>query len=287
MKGFEFLHNITIGQYLPTGSVIHRLHPATKMLAATLLVTALIISGTASGLVFMLLMTGAGLAVARIPLRYAARGLRPAVPIIVLVALLQVLFVSQSDAGPVLWEWWIIAITPASFLLAGITVLRLAALVLVISFFTLCTGSRELTHGTERLLRPLGRIGFPAHEFAMVVTVALRFLPILSLEAEHLVKAQASRGADFGRGRMGLFKRLYRMMPLLVPLFIGSLRRGERLVLAMEARCYTGGEGRTQLIRFRAGRADAVAIVVVSAVAALLLVMHFGRLDGVIRALLT
>jgi energy-coupling factor transport system permease protein len=121
----------------------------------------------------------------------------------------------------------------------------------------------------------------------MIVTIALRFLPMLSVEAEHLVKAQASRGADFGRGRMGLFKRLYRMMPLLVPLFIASLRRGEHLALAMEARCYTGGQGRTQLIRFRAGPADGVAVTVAALTAALLVTAHFCHLDNVIRAVFT
>jgi energy-coupling factor transport system permease protein len=282
MKGFEFLHNITIGQYLPTGSTIHRLHPATKMMVSALLVSALIISTSLSGLMLMLILTGAGMVVAKIPLRYAAGGLRPAIPIIVLVAVLQVLFVSGSDGGQVFWEGWIITITARDFLVAGTTALRLIVLVLVISFFTLTTGVKELTHGTERLLRPLSRIGFPGHELALVVTIALRFLPILSLEAEHLVKAQASRGADFGRGRMGLFKRLYRMMPLLVPLFITSLRRGENLVLAMEARCYSGGSGRTQLIRFTTGTADIVATVGAVLVVALLLVMHFGRADQII-----
>ena len=284
MKDFEFLHNITIGQYLPTGSVIHRLHPATKMLAAGLLVTALIISATVSGLLLVLVLTGVGLKIGRIPIGYAARGIRSAVPIIVLVAVLQILFATGNDSGRVLWEGWIIKLTTRDFLVAGTTALRLVVLVLIITFFTLCTASKELTHGSERLLRPLTRIGFPAHELAMVIAVALRFLPILSVQAEHLVKAQASRGADFGKGRMGLFKRLYRMMPLLVPLFIASLRRGETLVLAMEARCYNGGKDRTQLMRFQAGRADVIAICATSLVVGLLLTMHYSRLDEVIWA---
>jgi energy-coupling factor transport system permease protein len=161
-------------------------------------------------------------------------------------------------------------------------------LILLISLFTLCTSSRELTHGTERLLRPLARVGFPAHEFSMVVAIALRFLPILSVEAESLVKAQLSRGADFGSGRtMGIFKRLFRMMPLFIPLFIASLRRGENIVLAMEARGYSGSRGRTRLIRYRSGRADTVALVFVCIASAIVLILHFARVDARIWSFIT
>lgn len=282
MKDFEFLHNITIGQYLPTGSFVHRLHPTSKMIMAGLCVGAAIVSGSVSGftLVFVLLL--AAVRIARIPVLYVLRGLRPAVPIIVFVAVLQILFASGSDGGAEIWSGWIIRITTRDFLVAGITAFRLVIIILLISLFTFCTSSKELTHGTEGLLRPLARIGFPAHELALVLTIALRFLPLLAVEAEHLVKAQVSRGADFGRGRMGLFKRVYRMLPLFVPLFLASLRRGENLALAMEARCYTGGGGRTQLVRFRFHPSDGLAIAAVIAVNAAELAMHFCRLDRII-----
>lgn len=286
MKGFEFLHNITVGQYLPRDSVVHRLHPATKMLSAALLVTALIISASLTGLVVTLFALLAGFAVAQISVAYAIRGLKPAIPILVLIAVLQILFVSGGESEHVIWQAWIIRITPRSFLIAGLTALRLVVLILVITLFTLCTSSRELTHGTERLLRPLSRIGFPAHELSMVVTIALRFLPILAEEAEHLVKAQVSRGADFGRGRSGLFKRLFRMMPLLVPLFIASLRRGEVLAQAMAARCYSGSAGRSQLVRFERGRADLFAYGGTAVLCAAILVSHFARLDMRVWAVL-
>jgi energy-coupling factor transport system permease protein len=278
----EFLHNITIGQYLPADSPIHRLHPTTKMLMAGLCVTAAILSGSLGGFLIMLLAVTAGLKIARIPLGYAYRGLRPAVPIIALVALIQILFSSQSDRGAVLWSGWIITITAGDFLAAGTMAVRLAVLILIISLFTLCTSSKELTHGTEQMLRPLGRIGFPAHELALVLTIALRFLPLLAMEAERLIKAQVSRGADFGRRRVGLFKRIYRMFPLFVPLFLASLRRGEHLALAMEARCYTGGKGRTRLIRFRFGPADGAAIAAAALLTAVVLAAHFLRVDRVV-----
>lgn len=282
MKNFEFLHNITIGQYLPTGSAIHRSHPAAKMFSAGLLVMAVIISGSVSSLLFAFGLIITGMKIAKIPFKYALRGIRPALPIIILVVLLQVLFASQGDGGTVYWESRIIAITSRDFLVAGVTALRLVVLILTISFFTLCTDIKELTHGTERLLKPLERFRFPVHELSMIITVTLRFLPILSDEAESLIKAQASRGADFGKGRMGFFKRVYRMLPLFVPLLITSLHRAENLAMAMEARCYTGGKGRTQLVRFYIRRTDIAGVITVCIAAAVIVVFHFSRLDFII-----
>jgi energy-coupling factor transport system permease protein len=287
MKNFEFLHNVTIGQYLPTGSVIHRLHPAVKMLAAGLLVTATIIVTGVSSLFFALAATLAGMIIARIPFAYAVRGIRPALPILVFVAILQILFTGHGfgglDGGVVFWKTRFITISSISFFAAGITALRLVVLILIISFFTLCTDVKELSHGTERLLKPFERIRIPAHELSMIITVTMRFLPILSDEAESLIKAQASRGADFGKGKMGLFKRVYRMLPLFVPLLINSLRRAENLVLAMESRCYTGGKGRTHLVRFKIRRADVLAILSVCVVAAIIIISNFGRVDTAVK----
>jgi energy-coupling factor transport system permease protein len=254
------------------------------MLGAGMLVMAVIISASLSSLSFALIVTLIGMKLARIPFIYALRGIRPAIPIIVFVALLQVLFASQGDAGTVYWESRLISITTGDFLVAGVTALRLVVLILIISFFTLCTDVKELTHGTERLLKPLERIRFPVHEFSMIITVTLRFLPILSDEAENLIKAQASRGADFGKGRMGFFKRVYRMLPLFVPLLIASLHRAENLALAMEARCYTGGEGRTQLVRFHIRRFDIAGLITTCVISAAVLAIHFSRLDATIWA---
>jgi len=279
MKDFDFLRNVTIGQYLPTNSVLHRLHPGTKMMIVAVMMIALIISSSLSGLAFSLVLLAIGFAVAKIPVGFALSGLKPAIPILVLVAVLQILFVSPRD-DQAIWQWWIIRITPGSFLVALITALRLVVLILIVSLFTMCTAARELTHGTERIVRPLARLGFPAHDFSMVVTITLRFLPILSVEAENLVKAQMSRGADFGSGRRaGVFKRLFRMMPLFIPLFISSLRRGENMVLAMEARGYSGSADRTRMIRYRSGRADVIVFLVVCLAAAIILVLHFARAD--------
>jgi energy-coupling factor transport system permease protein len=261
LSEFEFLRNVTIGQYLPTDSVIHRLDPRAKLLMVTLLIVGSVASASLIGLAFTLAIVLCALVVARVPLRYAARGLRPAWPFLAFIALLQVLTVPQAKSGQTLWQWWRITITTAGLLTAAITLTRFVTLILGISLFTLSIRTTELTHGIEHLLRPLQQIGLPAHEFALTVVIALRFIPFLALEAERIAKAQASRGADFGRGRMGIFKRATRMLPLLVPLFVTALRRAETLALAMEARCYMGGRGRTRLIRLYARPGDALAVV--------------------------
>jgi energy-coupling factor transport system permease protein len=241
---------------------------------------AVVIAGSVISLIAALAAVLAGISCARIPWRYALRGLRPAVPIFILLGLLQILFATRSDVGVVLWRIGFVAITVQDFILAAKMIGRLIVLILTISLFSFATSSKELTHGTEKFFSPLRIIGFPAHELALVLTIALRFLPLLALEAERLIKAQVSRGADFGKGRMGLFKRIYRMLPLFAPLFLAALRRAEHLILAMEARCYTGGKGRTQLLHFRLRPADGLAAVVCSAAACLILAVHFMRIDA-------
>jgi energy-coupling factor transport system permease protein len=189
----------------------------------------------------------------------------------------------------VLWQWRWIAITSMDMSAAAVSLVRFVALILGLSLFSFSTSTTELAHGTERLLRPLQRLGLPAHECSLMLVIALRFVPLLALEAERIAKAQASRGADGGRGRSGRgkmnpqavnpFKRARRMLPLLVPLFVIALRRAETLALAMEARCYTGGKGRTHLIRLEARWSDGLAILLVAILVAGLLAATQLNLD--------
>jgi len=279
---FEFLRHVTIGQYLPTGSLIHRLDPRAKLLMVGLFLAGVVGGTSVSGLMGALVVVLVGLTLARIPLRYAAQGLRPALPFLVLLALLQVFTITRNDVGTVLWQWWRITITVTDLLMAWITLLRFTVLVLGLSLFSFSTSLTELTHGTEHLLRPLQRLHFPAHELALTMAIAIRFVPLLALETERLAKAQASRGADFGRGRMNVFQRAVRLLPLLIPLFVTALQRAETLVLAMEARCYTGGRGRTHLIHLQARPADVLAIVLALLLAAALLAAGELNLDSVL-----
>jgi energy-coupling factor transport system permease protein len=161
----------------------------------------------------------------------------------------------------------------------------LFALIVLTSLLTLSTTTTELAHGTEELLAPLQRVGLPAHELALVVAIALRFVPTLALQMERIVKAQIARGADFGTGsRLRIVKTIRRLTPLLIPLFLVSLRRSEALILAMEARGYTGGKGRTRRARLRARPADYVALAAAVLYCILMLRIDFSALD---RALVT
>jgi energy-coupling factor transport system permease protein len=268
VSDFEFLRHVTIGQYLPTDSVIHRLDPRAKLWMVMLLVVGTVASTSLLGLVYALLSVLGALLIARVPLRFALKGLRPALPFLAIIALIQIFVVPPAAPGQVLFHWWRLTVTTASIGAAFVTLIRFGVLILAISLFSLSTRTTELTHGIEHLLRPLQKIRLPAHEFALTVVIALRFVPLLALEAERIVKAQASRGADFGHGRMGVLKRARRMLPLLVPLFVTALRRAETLALAMEARSYMGGRGRTNLIQLRARPNDGLAVACALLVAA-------------------
>ncbi|MBN1936148.1 MAG: energy-coupling factor transporter transmembrane protein EcfT [Anaerolineae bacterium] len=260
MSEFEFLGNVTIGQYLPTGSSFHRLDPRAKIIIFVFALGGLVTCASLIGMIAVLFLVIGVLALARIPLRYALRGLRPVLPFLILLALMQVFALPANDVPPVLWQWWRLTVTVVDLQMAALALTRFVALILVISLFSFAMRTVELTHGVEHLLRPLQRWGLPAHELALIVLIALRFVPLLAMETERLAKAQASRGADFGSGKGNVFKRAVRLLPLLVPLFLTALHRAEALALAMEARCYTGGSGRTNLIQLHSTQADWIAV---------------------------
>ncbi|MGC8785803.1 MAG: energy-coupling factor transporter transmembrane component T family protein [Anaerolineae bacterium] len=277
---FEFLGRVTIGQYLPTGSILHRLDPRVKLLMGLLLITVAVVCQSLVGMLVLLVAVLVGLAWARIPLRFALSGLRSMLPYLLLLALLQVFAIPQySSHATVLWRWTILTMTDRSLVAGILLVARFSILVLGLGLFSFSTTTTELTHGIEYLLSPWQKLGIPAHEFALAVNIALRFLPIVAEEAERLMKAQASRGADFGRGRLNFVQRTRRMLPLLVPLFLVSLRRADHLIEAMEARCYLGGKGRTHLIHLQARSADYLALCIALALAAFTLTLHAMHID--------
>jgi energy-coupling factor transport system permease protein len=244
---FELLRNITLGQYLPTGSYLHRMDPRAKIAAAFLLVAALSFTASLAGNAVLLIVCLGIVAAGRIPMRYALRGLLPAVPFLIILAVMQLLFFGRAydPSSPVVFGWGWIVVTAAVVRLVLVSAARFVELLLVTSVFTLTTTTTELTHGIESLLRPFRRLRVPGHELALVVTIAIRFVPTLALEAERLMKAQASRGGRIGGSRWQFIERTRQMLPILVPLFTFALRRGEELIVAMEARAYTGGAGRT------------------------------------------
>ena len=289
MAEFELLRYVTIGQYLPTGSFVHRLDPRIKLVAFAALVAAVAFTSSYSGSIIALLVVVTLVSLARVPLGYALRGVWPAIPILMILALFQLLIPPAMGSAPgcrVLMGWPLIQVTPLAPLtdctlrLVIVSALRLVGLIILTSLLTFTTSVSELARGTERLLAPLDRLGFPAHELSLMVTIALRFVPFLAGEMERLAKAQASRGADFGEGSRWRFLRSARqLLPLLVPLILNSLRRGEELALAMEARCYAGGVGRTHLIGMKVRPSDFVALGAAVGFAVLLLGLDLAAVD--------
>lgn len=278
MQEFDLLRNVTIGQYLPTGSVIHRLDPRAKLLSATVLIVAITANASYAGHAVLLLVLVGILTLARIPLGYALRGVRPALPFLIILALIQLLFFGRSidPSSPVLWEYGFVVITQATVKAIVVSFFRLVELILLASAVTFSTAVTELSHGIEGLLRPFRRLRVPAHELALIVTIALRFVPTFAQELERIMKAQVSRGADFGAGgRLNFVRRTVSILPLLVPLFTIALERAEELVLAMEARGYVGGQDRSALVELKATWRDAVAVLLSLAGAVLMVIVPF------------
>ena len=258
---------LTIGQYFPGDSLLHRLDPRVKIvLAVALIIGVFFCKSPLSYGMFFAFVIGLGL-VSRISLRFFLKGLKPIIFIVVLTFVINMLFTSS---GQVLWSWRFVKITDTGLSTALSMALRLILLVFISQLLTLTTSSIALTDGLESLMRPLGRVGFPAHELAMMMSIALRFIPTLMEEADKILKAQKARGADFETG--SLVRRARAMLPLLVPLFISAFRRADELAMAMEARCYRGGAGRTRMKVLKCTRLDALAAAGVAAFLALILV---------------
>jgi len=270
---FELSRNITIGQYLPTGSVIHRLDPRFKLASFAILILAIAICGTYVGNLFALAVCIAMFSVSRIPLHYGLSGIKPAIPFIIILALLQLLFYGEiAEGGTVYFEWGFIKISSESIRLVLVSAMRFVEVIFLSSVLTLSTSTTELTHGMERLLGPLEKIRFPVHAFSLIITIAIRFVPTFAMEMEKMMKAQASRGAEFGTGEWWrIVRRTKDMLPIIIPLFNVALSRAEDLILAMETRCYTPGSARTRYTHYKAKGRDYLALAISIALAAAVL----------------
>lgn len=262
----EIFKGLVLGQYVPTESAVHRLDPRTKILATLFLLVLLFAVREFAGLGVVTVFLIATVLVARIRLGYLLRGLRPLFWLLVITGVLQV--VSGEPGGQVVARWGPIVATRENLSAAAFYSWRLVLLVLSTTLMTLVTSPVEFTDGLERLLRPLQRVGVPAHDLAMMMTIALRFIPTLLEETEKIMKAQMARGAEFTRG--SLVARARALIPLLVPLFASAFRRADALAVAMEARCYRGGDHRTHMraLQYRVRDAVAIGIVVAAAAAA-------------------
>lgn len=257
------LRDLTIGQYVPGESAIHTLDARTKILSAFAFIVLVFLIQTYIGYAWMAAGLMIVVAVSGIPVKFILKGIKPLWLIILITVVINLFF---NPEGATLVSWWKITITEGGLRQAVFMAARLILLITGTSLLTLTTSPIALTDGLESLMAPLKAIKFPAHELAMMMTIALRFIPTLLEETERIMKAQKARGADFESGR--LMKRAKALVPLLVPLFVGAFRRADELALAMEARCYRGGEGRTRMKQLRFQKRDLYA--------ALLLLVWFG-----------
>lgn len=262
MENFELMRNVTIGQYLPTGSVIHHLDSRAKIVAGLCLLVTVSLSSTLVP-VSLLLAVIIGVAVlARIPVSFLLRGLVLGLPLLAMVFTLQLIFRGQVEpAQKIYFEWGWFRITRLSLQGISVGILRILGFIFLTSLITLTATVTELTHGMESLLKPFRRFGVPSHELALINMIALRFVPVLAEEMERIMKAQASRGAELGGRRFWRPDKAARAyLPLIVPLFLSGFRRAEDLVMAMEARCYVSGEARTKFVVLHGTWRDALVV---------------------------
>jgi energy-coupling factor transport system permease protein len=274
---FELSRNITIGQYVPTGSFIHRLDPRIKLLLFTILVLAIALNtsyiGNALGLLLSIYLFWAS----KIPVSYGLSGIKPAIPFIIILAVLQLIFQGNVfSGGTIFFEYGFILITSESIRLVIVSAVRFVEIILLSSVLTLSTSTTELTHAIQSLLSPLKKIKFPVHEFSLIITIAIRFVPTFAIEMEKMMKAQASRGADFGSGEWWrIIQRTKDMLPIIIPLFNIALSRAEDLILAMESRCYTPGNDRSTYSVYKAIGRDYIILIIGLLLSLLLLFYPF------------
>ena len=237
------IRDITIGQHFPGNSLVHRFDPRLKLVLTIVYIAVLFAASNPLGLALSVVFLAAMYLVAQIPLKMIGRSLKPILPIILFTAVLNVFFVSGE--GEPLFRWGFVTIYAAGVRYAVVMAVRVAALIAGTSLLTYTTSPIVLTDAIEALLRPLARLCFPVHELAMMMSIALRFIPTLIEETDKIMNAQKARGAMLDTGK--LTDRVKALVPVLIPLFISAFRRADELAMAMECRCYRGGEGRTRL----------------------------------------
>lgn len=249
------LKDITLGQYFPGNSILHRLDPRTKLICTVAFIVALFLAKQLVGYGVLLIILGVLIALSRIKLKVILKGLKPILFIVVFTGILNLFF----TPGTVIWELGFLKLTVEGIWAAVFMVLRISMLIVCTFLLTYTTSPILLTDGLERLMNPLKKIRVPVHELSMMMSIALRFIPTLIEETDKIMSAQKARGADFETGN--LVQKAKALIPLLVPLFISAFRRADELAIAMECRCYHGGEGRTRLRQLKYTGTDIAAIV--------------------------
>jgi len=267
--------DVIIGQYIEGNSFIHRMDPKMKLILTFLYMILLFTISSVYSYAVVTVFTLFFVMICSVPLKLILKGLKPMFFILLFTAVMNLLL---TDGEPVfefsVFGKWDLSVTKEGIKTAVLMVVRLMYLLIGTSVLTLTTTPLKLTDGIERLLNPLKKIKVPAHEIAMMMSIALRFIPTLADETDKIIKAQSARGADFDSG--GLIKKAKAMIPILVPLFVSAFRRADELATAMEARCYHGGEGRTKMNESHVGKADMKAFVVFIAIVLVIIIIEVG-----------
>ncbi len=245
------LSDISFGQFYPTKSFVHAMDPRAKLLIVIVFMVAIFLASSVAATAFLLLFLVLAIIAARIPVRTIFKSIKPIVFIIVFTAVINILFYRK---GNILVEWWIFRITDLALLFSLRMAIRLVMLFLSATLLTLTTTPVALTDGIESLLKPLKVIHFPVHEFALIMSIALRFIPTLMEETDRIIRAQKARGADFESGN--IFKKAKALLPVLIPLLVSAFNRADELADAMDSRCYSGAKGRTKMKKLRFGWRD-------------------------------
>lgn len=263
------IKDITIGQYFPGNSVIHKMDSRIKIVLTAVFIVMLFVAKNLVGLSVGIIFTILIYLISKIPGKLMIKSLKPILPIIIFTAVLNVLFIRT---GTPYFAWKFIKITNDGVSTAVYMVIRILCLIVGSSLLTYTTSPIELTDAIERLLSPLKKIKVPVHELAMMMTIALRFIPTLIEETDKIMSAQKARGADMETG--SIIQRAKALIPILIPLFVASFRHAEELALAMECRCYHGGEGRTRMKQLKMGIRDVWGLLFTAAFLALVIVMN-------------
>lgn len=263
------IKDITIGQYFPGKSVIHRMDSRVKLLLDILYLVILFTSQTFTGLLVGILFMVVCYLLSRIKLIMILKSIKPILPLMLFTGILNLLFITGEEP---LFKWWIISIYPEGIRTTLFMLLRILALIIGMSLLTYTTSPIMLTDAIERLLSPLKKVRFPVHELSMMMTIALRFIPTLIEETDKIMSAQKARGAELDTG--GLMKKAKSLVPVLIPLFVSAFKRANELATAMECRCYHGGEGRTRLRQLKTAPRDYAAIVIMLALFAGIIVLN-------------
>ena len=261
------LRDITIGQHFPGNSLVHRFDPRLKLVLTVAYIVLLFAASNPLGLTLSILFLGVMYKVAKIPVKMIGKSLKPILPIVLFTAVLNLFFVSGE--GDPLVHFWFLTIYAEGVRYAVLMAVRVMALIAGTSLLTYTTSPIVLTDAIEQLLKPLGKLHFPVHELAMMMSIALRFIPTLIEETDKIMNAQKARGAQLDTGKMT--DRVKALVPVLIPLFISEFRRADELAMAMECRCYRGGTGRTRLKVLRCEKQDYIDLAVCIACFAVIL----------------